>query len=286
MTKFHNADPSHRWELLASAEAKLTQLQSSNDGDGICALVRRVAGWLAPPRLSRTERTQEDKGTTQCEDLQPSLQPRIRQLLISALESLDLKDLVTFQAVEAAVNHIQALAKSLELESTTKRTKDWKRLRSLVHRELRRVAKGEDRATSVEGIYHPSKKVKGLLMVSAREQKVQLRCPQCPQTLSSNWFWTHPVTGEMKVIVPSWGHSACYRKVGKVCPWRSLDGTPTINDKFSHLHYCEHKRPWSKCKECGGSEICRHNRQGFRCRECKSAKKHCLDKTSPRERGG
>ena len=203
MAKFRNADPSHRLERLASAEAKLTQLQSSNDGDGICALVRRVAGWLAPPRHLSMEGTKGDKSTTNCEDLQS----RIRKLLISALESLDLTDVVTFQAVEAAVNYIRLLGDSLEAEETiTRSRKDWNRLRSLVHWEARRgLVKGEERATSVEGVYHPSKKVKGLLMVSAGERKVQLKCTQCPQIISSNWFWTHPGTGEMKVIVPAKG---------------------------------------------------------------------------------
>ena len=210
------------------------------------------------------------------------LQSRIRKVLIAALHSLDLTDAVTYAAVEAAVIYIRLLGEKLEAGSEAAGTrKDWQKLRSLtlVQRSAhvlpcgRRLVNGGERASSVEGVYHPSKKVKTLGMVSRSTHTVQLKCSQCPQIISSNWFWTHPGTGERKVLVPASGHAVCKRRVGRRCAWRPLDGTGSLPDNFLSLDFCHHKRQRTKCKECGGSEICTHGRVRYQCRECKPAHK-------------
>lgn len=97
---------------------------------------------------------------------------------------------------------------------------------------------------------------------------------ECPQIISSNWFWTHPGTGERKGLVPAKGHAVCTRRVGRRCAWRRpLDGTGSLLDNFLNLDFCHHKRQRTKCKECGGSEICTHDRVRYQCRECKPAHK-------------
>ena len=35
--------------------------------------------------------------------------------------------------------------------------------------------------------------------------------------------------------------------------------------------HCEHGRPRSQCKDCGGSGLCKHSRQHSKCKDCKGA---------------
>ena len=120
----------------------------------------------------------------------------------------------------------------------------------------------------LEGAYYPSKKVKGLDSVFRSDEAVRLECPMCHESLSSNWYWQHPKTEDVYVLVPSKGHSACNRKVGKRCYWRA-DGKPTLLDNFQQLDFCPHHRRRVVCRDCGGSQICCHQKPWYHCAVCK-----------------
>ena len=133
---------------------------------------------------------------------------------------------------------------------------------------LKRQITGEDRAGMLEGAYYPSKKVKGLDSVFSSDEAVRLECPMCHESISSNWYWKHPKTEDVYVLVPSKGHSACNRKVGKRCYWRA-DGKPTLLDNFQQLDFCPHHRRRVVCRDCGGSQICCHQKPWYHCAVCK-----------------
>ena len=134
----------------------------------------------------------------------------------------------------------------------------------------RQITSGEDRAGMLQGAYYPSKKVKGLDSVFSSDQAVRLECPMCHESISSNWYWRHPKTEDVYVLVPSKGHSACNRKVGKRCYWRAdADGKPTLLDNFQQLDFCPHHRRRVGCRDCGGSQICCHQKPWYHCAVCK-----------------
>ena len=135
-------------------------------------------------------------------------------------------------------------------------------------REKRQIS-GKDRAGMLERAYFPSTKVKQLEHVFSSAESVRLQCPQCMESITSNWYWKHPKTHDVYVLVPSKGHSACNRKAGKRIYWRALDGRRTLLDNFQQLDFCQHQRRRVVCRDCGGSQICCHQRPWYHCAVCK-----------------
>ena len=289
MGRFRNADLAEKQSMLTNAEESLDHLlkQTDLDGNAICRIFRRCAGWLKAP-LTRVS-VKEEPGFTD-DSCASNLQVRIRRLLIRALEHLDLTDPVTFRAVESAVTYIKELLEQMDslvscaLNSSVAR-RQWARLFQLLGLSIKKkhcpnsLQGAEDDAnpknacmaevgTSVQKVYLPHEKVRSLRFVSTSENFVQLKCPRCPASISSNWYFRHPRTQELSILIPHHGHVPCKRKFGKTCPWYALDGTPTRTDDFTHLDFCKHNRRKGICKECGGREICAHNRQRFRCKAC------------------
>ena len=113
-----------------------------------------------------------------------------------------------------------------------------------------------DWAGSFENAYFPSKKVKQLEFVFSSTEAVQLECPKCQKRMTSNWYWQHPKTKEVHVLVPCNGHKACKGKTGKKIFWKATDGRQTVVDDFNHLDLCQHHRRRTKCEHCRGKMIC------------------------------
>ena len=292
--RFQNANQEERLEMLSQAEVTLKQLlqQADRDGDAICRLVRKVVGWLQAPRFSKqmsgTRGGSWETGST------GDLQSRIRRLLISALSSLDMTDGPTRQAVETAVVYIQQLIQDVCLADfeTSQAAREWQTLQSLISTEARALpiqdgpklekvrgadrskrVRGEDKARIVEGDWSPSSKIRQLPLVFAGDS-VPLTCPSCPASINSRWWWRHPKTQEVSLLIPQNG---CFHggtrgrgvKVDETSRWRPRTAWPTKNDGFSNLDFCQHQRQRRLCKECGGYRICSHDKQRNKCRLCR-----------------
>ena len=272
--------------MIEAAEALLSDLlnEVELDGDAICKLLCRCAGWLHPP----SSKSKHVAATKVVEVSQPGdLQRRVRRLLILALSSLDLSDTATYRVVETAVLYIRQLLQETETSFSSNgkslAMKQWRQLRELLladhaqrdgHGATKRKASieaPEDRKLStnrsmvIGGMYYPNERVKNLSAVFQAARVVPLKCSQCVESISTTWFWKHPGTGEIYALVPHNGHATCLKTQRKKCPWLSLDGTYTLSDNFQQLDFCDHKRRRSLCKDCG---ICPHNRQRPLCKEC------------------
>ena len=301
ITRFHNADLEERLQMIEAAESLLDDLLNAVelDGDAICKLLCRCAGWLHPPgSFEATGSAGREVAATEVAAVsQPGpsdLQRRVRGLLISALRSLDLRDIATYQAVETAVLYIVQLMQGKEILFCGNRkslaVRQWQQLQKLLvadsafHgpvkwtasndapevlrvRAARKVAK--DRSGFAEGVYRPNDRVRSLPAVyEAPDFVVPLKCSNCAERSRTSWFWTHPKNGRTFAVVPHNGHQTCRKSLGKKCPWHALDDTGTISDIFEHLDVCAHKKRRSRCKECGGRGLCPHNLQRSLCKEC------------------
>ena len=117
ITRFHNADLKERLRMIETAEGLLSDLlnEVELDGDAICKLLCRCAGWLHPPGSFEAKHVSSTEDTAGAAVSEPSdLQCRVRRLLILALSSLDLSDTTTYRAVETAVLHILELLQGKE----------------------------------------------------------------------------------------------------------------------------------------------------------------------------
>ena len=299
ITRFHNADLKERLRMIETAEGLLHDLlnEVELDGDAICKLLCRCAGWLHPPGSFEAKHVSSTEDTAGAAVSEPSdLQRRVRRLLILALSSLDLSDTTTYRAVETAVLHILELLQGKETSFSGKgkslAKRQWRQLQELLAAEApqsdpkKRKASDEapedlkekanntrlpkkDWSAAVDGVFHPSKRISSLPTVyEGPEQVVILKCSNCVERISTTWFWKHPGHGKVYALVPHSGHGTCGKVLRKRCPWRSLDGTDTCTDNFKQLDLCHHNRQRPQCVECRGSGICPHNRQRNTCKEC------------------
>jgi ribosomal protein L37AE/L43A len=146
-------------------------------------------------------------------------------------------------------------------------------------------ALGKRRAVVHAGTYRPHQKIRELPSVFHADEGVELKCSQCPRVIASNWFWRHPVSGKVRVLVPHKGHT-CPTKLGKKRPWLAQGNMPQKNDRLVELNFCVHNRQKHFCKDCGGRYFCPHGMRIYSCLSCKSqgAGRGKTDKTAP-ERG-
>ena len=280
---FHNADSQERLDMVRRAEDLLQQLleEAEIDGDGICKLVRRCVGWLHVPFPSDrpTLAKNQDLNTDEVNpEERPSehsnLQGRVRRLLILALNALDLTDAVTFQAVEEALNYIRILLQQAErsgFEARPARSKQWRKLSLLV--EQRDSLKRRDWGSIAKGIFQPSKAVMNLPLVFKSGEDIRLTCSRCSHSITSSWFWRHPKTEKVHVLVPHQGHQPCSRV--KKWPW-IVEGNavPIKNDGLKLLDFCPHHREKARCRDCGdGRAFCVHDRRRDNCKFCRTSRR-------------
>eukprot|EP00435_Cladocopium_sp_Y103_P019627 s707_g4.t1 len=261
------------------------------DGDGLCRLVRRLAAWLHRPVARTAVSAAQDaksSGRKNGAGLQTSkLQSRIRRVLIMALQHIDLTDEYTWKCLESALTYIQGILDEVDLTvfPSTSATRQWFQLSSLISHSDDMKGQPPDTETSSArhckhlpfadsaevsaGAYYPNKTIKGLPTVFEGDHAVQLRCSSCPASISSRWFFRHPVTDQISVLVPGRGHYGCRKKLGKFCPWIPVSDVPPKHARFEHLDFCPHKRELRICKLCCGSRICEHQKRRDKCGLCK-----------------
>lgn len=187
--RFRNANLEERLAMIKGAEDLLHHLldQAVLDGDAICKVVRKCAGWLHVP-ISFNDQL------TSC---RVELQFRVRRLLISALSHLDLTDTTTYKAIEAALTFLAKMVlqhQSHRFSSSRdgNAVTQWKELKALVFQlqetetkqETKQYVKvtmtgqkrmlGPDRASASEGIYRPNARVRSLASVFTLEKHIQL----------------------------------------------------------------------------------------------------------------
>ena len=302
ITRFHNADLEERLQMIEDAEGVLSDLLNGDqlDGDAICKLLCRCAGWLHAPgsfeakHIAATEVAASEAAAVSQPSGPSDLQLRVRRLLISALSSLDLSHITTYQAVETAVLYILQLMQGKETSfcgnGKSLAVRQWRQLRELLVADgaqsgptkrkasddapevlKDKAARITSRSVVIDGVYRPNERLRGLPAVyEAPDRVVLLKCSKCMEHLSTSWFWKHPKHGGIYALVPLHGHLACGKMLGEKCPWLSLDGTDTIIDNFNNLDFCDHNHQRSYCRECGGSGICPHKRRRYRCSACKT----------------
>ena len=299
IARFRNADLEERLQMIEAAEGVLSDLLNAAvlDGDAICKLLCRCAGWLHAPGSFEAKHVAAEVAASEVATVsQPSgpsdLQCRVRRLLISALSSLDLGDITTYQAVETAVLHILQLMQGKETlfcgNDKSLAVRQCQQLQQLLvaddvqHGPSKRKAsheapqilteqatRSQDRSAAVGGVYRPNERVRNLPAIyQALDRVVQLKCSRCTERSSTSWFWKHPRNGRVCALVPQDGHRTCWKSLGKKSRWLSLDGTDTCLDNFEHLDFCNHNRQRSRCPECGGRFLCPHNLQRSQCKEC------------------
>lgn len=182
--RFRNSNLQEKLQLVASAEEILQELlsQSKLDGDALCSLLRRCAGWLlAPCKKQRKGLEGSESG-----EVHANLQSRIRKIVISVLNHLDLSDAETSLAVQDALTYMQQLLGQIDdefLGSPSRTARQWRQLRELLAVQQREpkeqgVAKEHlqvgsqnfkdvqrkpfektDWASAAEGVYRPNKRV-------------------------------------------------------------------------------------------------------------------------------
>ena len=207
--RFRNANLEERLAMIKGAEDLLHHLldQAVLDGDAICKVVRKCAGWLHVP-ISFEKRNMEIGANDPLTCCRVELQFRVRRLLISALSHLDLTDTTTYKAIEAALTFLAKMVlqhQSHRFSSSRdgNAVTQWKELKALVFQlqetetkqETKQYVKvtmtgqkrmlGPDRASASEGIYHPNARVRSLTSVFTLEKHIQLPS----QKWYNFWIW-------------------------------------------------------------------------------------------------
>jgi len=133
------------------------------------------------------------------------------------------------------------------------------RRRSLHHSEWARSS----------GAYEPNSRIKQLATVIHEVASPRvLKCSNCLNTITSAWYFVHPKTGKLQVLVPEKGHQAC-RTPSKISPFRPVDGSPYKADHVSTLDMCPHSTERHNCRSCNPAGFCLHGRRRSECQVCR-----------------
>ena len=130
-----------------------------------------------------------------------------------------------------------------------------------------RRAKLKDRSM-IKDYYSPGKRIRSFPTVVEKEDPKTLKCDVCGYLISTNWYFQHPKTGEMAVLVPNNGHALC-RRLHKNCKFLVVDGSPYKFDCPNNIDYCIHQVLRHVCAPCGGLNICSHGKPRWNCPLCK-----------------
>ena len=171
--RFRNSNLQEKLQLVARAEEVLQELLSKSqlDGDALCSLLRRCAGWLLAP-CGKQRKGLESKESSESGEVHANLQKGIRKILISVLNHLDLSDAETSLAVQAALIYMQQLLEQIDdkfLDSPSRTARQWRQLRKLLAVQQvesqnpkdvqRKIFEKTDWASAAEGVYRPNKRV-------------------------------------------------------------------------------------------------------------------------------
>lgn len=199
--RFLNAEAEERSEMIAHAERQLEILihDESPDGDAICRIVRRCAGWLRAPVFATAVSKEAASPSKEGKGCSENLQSRVRKLLISCLAHLDLADVNTQEALEPALEYLVQIFDKLDfpIHLSTLATGQWRKLQKLLDEvrsetgaetlamekapKLRRATK----ASVVQDSFVPPPQVKSLPEVFTSEQSVKVKCSQCEYIFSA-----------------------------------------------------------------------------------------------------
>eukprot|EP00435_Cladocopium_sp_Y103_P037401 s45_g9.t2 len=199
ITRFHNADLQERLQMISAAENLLGDLLNAVelDGDAICKLLCRCAGWLHPPGSCEVKSVVATKVATVSRS--SDVQNRVRRLVILALSSLDLSDVTTYRAVETALLYILQLLQGKEElltgNGTSLAIRQWRQLHELLvtagaqHPRKRKASSlapeglkdkaarrlPKDRSIAIEGVFRPNERIRSLPAVFQAPDQVVFR---------------------------------------------------------------------------------------------------------------
>ena len=128
----------------------------------------------------------------------------------------------------------------------------------------------ESQAKVVSGKYQPNSRIQNLPHVEFRPtEPIVLRCSHCHHEVTSCWYFAHPKSSRVAVIVPNRGHAACTRLKGRVVSYKAVCGTPSKSDVFSIMDFCTHHILRRRCANCGGEDLCEHSKRRDSCTVCR-----------------
>mmetsp|Transcript_167809 Transcript_167809/g.533569 ORF Transcript_167809/g.533569 Transcript_167809/m.533569 type:complete len:360 (+) Transcript_167809:77-1156(+) len=133
----------------------------------------------------------------------------------------------------------------------------------------RRQALRRSEWARTSGVYEPNSRVKQLATVIHEvASPIVLKCSNCPHTITSAWYFVHPKTGNLHVLVPKKGHLAC-RAPSKISPLMPVDGSPHKPDHVNILDMCPHSTERHTCRSCNPAAFCLHGKRRSACQVCR-----------------
>ena len=127
----------------------------------------------------------------------------------------------------------------------------------------------KDRA-HISDSYRPDKRVRSFSTVVHRPHEPKmLRCSGCGHLMSTDWYFVHPKTSEVAILVPNNGHAVCRRGSRKSSRFTVVDGSAYKWDCPNNVDYCCHNILRHVCAPCGGLNICAHGKPRWNCSICK-----------------
>ena len=127
----------------------------------------------------------------------------------------------------------------------------------------------ESQAKVVSEKYQPNSRIQNLPHVEFRPtEPIVLRCSHCHHEVTSCWYFAHPKSSRVAVIVPNRGHAACTRLKGRVVSYEAVCGTPSKSDVFSIMDFCTHHILRRRCANCGGEDLCERSKRRDSCTVC------------------
>jgi len=197
---------------------------------------------------------------------------------------LETSDIGTRKLLKIPFKHIASLVQMQSLDRTCWR-EQWIELRRVAmgsgcglepHAHLfgtvdvqrRRCLPHSERART-SGVYEPNSRVKQCATVihDVANRRV-LKCSKCAHTITSAWYFVHPKSGKLQVLMPNTGHQAC-RTPSTISRFRSADGSPHKADTLSTLDMCHHASQRYNCRFCNPAAFCSHGKMRCTCRVCR-----------------
>eukprot|EP00927_Polykrikos_kofoidii_P028877 TRINITY_DN25076_c0_g1_i1.p1 TRINITY_DN25076_c0_g1~~TRINITY_DN25076_c0_g1_i1.p1 ORF type:complete len:332 (+),score=35.08 TRINITY_DN25076_c0_g1_i1:100-996(+) len=261
-------------------------------------LLRKTVAALAPPRLSAHESIGDDAhiAATKSARSSASFQKAIRKMITVILKTwrehwddeqiepllLRIKELAkAFPSDGAFVSQMRAPCTWLELQQlvtlpdvedhvecsafTTSKPLLITRRASAITR-----AKLQDRSRITE-TYEAGLRIRNFSTIVHRPSEPKwLVCSGCTLRVSSCWYFRHPKTSALALLVPNNGHAAC-RKLKRLSHFQVEDGSAFKTDNPNNVDYCEHNRLRHVCGPCGGLSTCEHGKPRWNCTVCRSS---------------
>jgi len=285
--KWRNCDSTELMSCtVAGIDRRLTSILNSTDVNTIALrkLLYGVIGALSPPRaISRsTDHTiplDDIAAERLCRSAQ--IQKRVRKVIVRGLiawrEALNLEDV----QIEPIITFLRHIIDAFETRhggmERARASTQWQQLKAVIgpSEPCNSPETGADFEGGAEGEYwEPTADIQSLSTVSlAHLAKIQFSCANCAFKIVTDWYFTHPATGERRPLRPTPKGTRIRGHNCKVSNFVAPDGSKGINSIYEHLDFCVHNCRRRDCSRCNPTAFCEHGVRKRACAECKPARK-------------